>query len=302
MENKKIDGIKISKILYEELKKYVEDKSQKPKIIDISIGDDFGSLMYAKMKKQTIERETGFEFISKHFESTTSEELIKYIKELNQDITINGIMIQLPLPGELGKYEREILDTIDPNKDVDGLTTTTAGKLFTNQKGFAPCTPLGIITLLKVYNIELVGKNVVIINRSNIVGKPLEQLFLKENATTTVCHSKTKNLKDITSTADILIVALNQQEYITEEYVKENAIVIDVGVHKNSEGKTVGDVDLDSVYNKVELITPPTGAVGPMTITMLAYNSAKSLYGNEIDKVLEQGIVKAKELIKKNNL
>ena len=296
---KRIDGKTISKVLYQELKEYAQNQSKKPKIVDISIGEDFGSLMYAKMKKQTIERETGFEFISKHFESITREELINYVTELNNDENINGIMMQLPLPKDLRKFEREILDTINPSKDVDGLTTITAGKLFTNQNGFAPCTPLGIITLLKVYDIDLVGKNVVIINRSNIVGKPLEQLFLKENATTTVCHSKTKNLSDITKKADILVAGLNQQEYITEEYVKDNAIVIDVGVHKNNEGKTVGDVAFNSVYDKVELITPPTGAVGPMTITMLAYNSAKSLYGDEIDKVLEKGIEKAKELIKK---
>lgn len=300
MENKKIDGRQVSKILYEELKNYSLNKDKKPKIVDISIGEDFGSLMYAKMKKQTIERETGFEFESKHFENVTKEELIDYINELNTDENINGIMMQLPLLGELRYHEREILDTIDPKKDVDGLTTTTAGKLFTRQKGYAPCTPLGIITLLKVYDIDLVGKNVVIINRSNIVGKPLEQLFLRENATTTVCHSKTKNLSDITKQADILVAALNQQEYITEEYVKDNAIVIDVGVHKNNEGKTVGDVDFNSVYDKVHLITPPTGAVGPMTITMLAYNSAKGLYGEDIDEVLEKGIEKAKKLLKNN--
>lgn len=301
MENKKIDGKTVSKVLYEELKNYAQNKEKKPKIVDISIGEDFGSLMYAKMKKQTIERETGFEFESKHFESVTKDELKDYINQLNQDEDINGIMLQLPLPGDLKYYEREILDTIDSTKDVDGLTTTTAGKLFTSQKGFVPCTSLGIITLLKVYDINLVGKNVVIINRSNIVGKPLEQLFLMENATTTLCHSKTENLKDITSRSDILIAALNKQEYITEEYVKEDAVVIDVGVHKNSEGKTVGDVNFKSVYNKASLITPPTGAVGPMTISMLAYNAAKSLYGNEIDTILENGIEKAKELIKKNN-
>jgi len=299
MKNKRIDGKTVSKVLYEELKNYAESKDKKPKIVDISIGEDFGSLMYAKMKKQTIERETGFEFVSKHFEDITKEELIAYVNKLNNDEDITGIMMQLPLPGELRYHEREILDTINPEKDVDGLTTNTAGKLFTRQKGFAPCTPLGIITLLKVYDIDLVGKNVVIINRSNIVGKPLEQLFLNENATTTVCHSKTRNLSDITKNADILVAALNKQEYITEEYVKDNAIVIDVGVHKNSEGKTVGDVDFNSVYDKVELITPPTGAVGPMTITMLAYNSAKGLYGAEIDKVLETGIEKAKKLVKR---
>lgn len=300
MENKKIDGKTVSKVLYEELRRYAENKNKKPKIVDISIGEDFGSLMYAKMKKQTIERETGFEFISKHFETISKEDLINYINELNNDSSINGIMLQLPLPGELRYHEREILDTIDYKKDVDGLTTTTAGKLFTNQPCLAPCTPLGIITLLKVYDIDLVGKNVVIINRSNIVGKPLEQLFLKENATTTVCHSKTENLKDITKTADILVAALNKQEYITDEYIKEEAIVIDVGVHKNSEEKTVGDVDFNSVYEKVTLITPPTGSVGPMTISMLAYNAAKSLYGEEINQVLENGVQKAKQLIKNN--
>lgn len=298
MENKNIDGKTVSQILYQELRKYTETKSKKPTIVDISIGEDFGGLVYAKMKKQTLEREVNFDFINKHFKTITKDNLIAYINELNANSSIDGIMIQLPLPADLEKYEREILDTIDYKKDIDGLTTTTLGKLFTNQSCLAPCTPSGIINLLKIYNVDLIGKNVVIINRSNIVGKPLEQLFLLENATTTLCHSKTKELKDITSKADILVVAMNKQEYITDEYIAPGAIVVDIGVHKNHDGKIVGDVSYSSVYDKISLITPPTGSVGPMTIAMLAYNAAKSLYGEEINDVLERGIEKSKKIIR----
>lgn len=295
--NKKISGTEVSKILYEELRDYLKGKDKLPKIVDISIGNDFGGQMYASMKKKKVETETGFPFESRHYDDISYDELIKVIEDINNDKDIYGVMIQLPLPGELKSREREILDHISSNKDVDGLTSTSAGNLIVGKSCFEPCTPKGIIMLLKAYGIDIVGREVCIINRSNIVGKPLEQLFLKENATTTICHSKTKNLKEVVSRADIVVAALNKQEMITSEYIKEGAVVIDVGVHRNSEGKTVGDVDFNNVYDKCSLITPPTGGVGPMTICMLGYNSAYSIYGDEVLDVLDKAVEKAKELI-----
>lgn len=296
---KKLSGTEVSKILYQELKEYISKQQTKPNVVDISIGDDFGSLKYAEMKKEKITKEAGFGFKSVHYDEISKEELINYINKLNEKTDINGIMIQLPLPSYLSEYEREILDTIDFTKDIDGLTSRSAGLLMVGADCLIPCTPLGIITLLKAYDIPLAGKKVSIINRSNIVGKPLEQLFLRENATTTLCHSKTLNLESITSEADILVAALNQREFITEKYVKEGAIIIDVGVHQNEQNKTVGDVDFNSVYEKSSFITPPTGGIGPMTITMLAFNSAKSLYGKDIDEVLNNGIEIARKTLKR---
>lgn len=296
MEQKELDGIKVSNILYEELRNYIGNK-KKPVIIDISIGENFGGLMYSKMKQKKINKETGIDFKSIHFENIEYKELIEYIHSLNNDENINGIMIQLPLPDYLKKYEREILNTIDNRKDIDGLTTNSLGCLNSEMDTFIPCTALGIETLLKSYNICLEGKTVAIINRSNIVGKPLMHLMLRNNATPIICHSKTNNLKQITSKCDIIVVAMNKKEYITREYVKDNAIVIDVGVHKNEEGKTVGDINYKDIFDKASLISPPTGSVGPMTICMLAYNATKSVYGKDIDTLLENGIEKVKKFI-----
>ena len=291
---KLIKGTEVSKILYEELREYLKEKDKLPKIVDISIGNDFGGQMYASMKKKKVEAETGFPFESRHYDDISYDELIKVIEDINNDEDIYGVMLQLPLPGELKSREREILDHISSNKDVDGLTSTSAGNLIVGKSCFEPCTPKGIIMLLKAYGVEISGKRVCIINRSNIVGKPLEQLFLMENATTTVCHSKTVELVDVVKDADIVVAALNKKEFIDSSYIKEGAIVIDVGVHRNDEGKTVGDVKYDDVYDKCSLITPPVGGVGPMTICMLGYNSAYSMYGDEVFEVLDRGIEKAK--------
>ncbi len=296
--DKKINGLQVSDILYEELGTYLLKKDKKVNVVDISIGDDFGGKMYSKMKQKRITSKTGIGFRSTHFDRITEEYLKMYLNFLNDDKEVTGIMLQLPLPDYLKEEEREILDCIDPKKDIDGLTSISIGKLVTGEESLIPCTPHGIETLLKVYDISLEGKTVAIINRSNIVGKPLTHLMLKNNATPIICHSKTKDLKNITKTCDIVIAALNKPEYITSDFIKEGAVVIDVGVHKNKEGKTVGDVDFNDVYEKASFITPPTGAVGPMTICFLAYNSAKSVYGEEVDRVLEQGIEKAKEKIK----
>lgn len=298
--DKKINGLQVSSILYEELRNYLVKRDKKVNVVDVSVGNDFGGQMYAKMKKKKIQKETGIDFQSVHFDNPSLEELEDYIKSLSENPSITGIMIQLPLSEDLRLYERRILDTISPQKDIDGLTTTSIGRLTLNEDALIPCTPHGIETLLKAYEVPLVGKKVAIINRSNIVGKPLAHLMLRNHATPIICHSKTPDLASITKNCDIVVAALNRQEYITRDFIKEGAIVIDVGVHKNQEGKTVGDVDFDDIYPKASLITPPTGAVGPMTICMLAYNSAKSVYGEEVDEVLEQGISKAKTLIKSN--
>ena len=265
--DKKINGLVVSDVLYDELNKYLLQKDVIPRVVDISIGDDFGGQMYAKMKEKKITDRTLIDFISVHFNEMKIEELEEYIKKINLDKSITGLMIQLPLPDNLKGAERRLLDMINPNIDVDGLTSLSMGKLSVLDVSLIPCTPLGIETLLKSYDVTLEGKKVAIINRSNIVGKPLAHLMLRNNATPVICHSKTS----------------------------------DVGVHKNKEGKTVGDVDFLDVYPKASLITPPTGAVGPMTICMLAYNCAKSVYGQEVDDVLEEGIRKAKKLIKEKN-
>ena len=298
--DKKINGLQVSSILYEELRNYLVKRDRTVNVVDVSVGNDFGGQMYAKMKKEKIQQETGIDFHSVHFENPSVEEFEAYIKSLSEDPKITGIMIQLPLSKSLQPYERRILDRISSEKDIDGLTTTSIGRLALNEDALIPCTPHGIETLLKAYEIPLAGKKVAIINRSNIVGKPLAHLMLRNHATPVICHSKTTGLASITKDCDIVVAALNRQEYITRDFIKEGAIVIDVGVHKNQEGKTVGDIDFDDIYPQASLITPPTGAVGPMTICMLAYNSAKSVYGEEVDEVLEQGISKAKTLIKSN--
>lgn len=299
---KRIDGTLVSKILYDELNSFLDEKKDESrgKVKIISVGDDFGSQMYGKMKKKKLTEIMGYSVDADHYDEISLEDLIKVINDSNEDSSINGIMLQLPLPKDLARYERMILDQIDSKKDVDGLTSASLGKLMVGSSALESCTPKGIITLLKVYGVELLGKKVCIINRSNIVGKPLAHMFLKENATPIICHSKTSNLKDVSSDCDIVVAACNKQELIDSSYIKDDAVVIDVGVHKNSDGKTVGDVSYDDCYYKCSLITPPTGGVGPMTICMLAYNTAKAKYGDEVEMVLDRGIEKAKMLIKKS--
>ncbi len=299
---KRMNGALVSEVLYDELIKYLDEighETTRPCVKIISVGDDFGSQMYGKMKKKKLSEKLSYIVDSIHYDDISVEELILAIKEANSDEMVDGIMLQLPLPMELREYERSILDAIAVDKDVDGLTSGSLGKLIVNESSLESCTPKGIITLLKVYGIDLIGKNVCIINRSNIVGKPLGHMFLREDATPVICHSKTEGLKNITSSCDIVVAAVNRCEMINQEYIKDGAVVVDVGVHKNSEGKTVGDVNQDDVYDKCSLITPPVGGVGPMTICMLAYNSAKAKYGDEVDDVLEKGIEKAKVLVRR---
>ena len=292
--NKDIITNKITKILYKELNNYLNNKDIIPNIINISIGSEYSKEVFSNMKEKTLSKETIIKYKNIYFDKITYQELIKKIQELNNDKDITGITICLPLPDYLKEYERKILDTISPIKDIEGLTSTSLGLLLTNQDTFIPCTALAIETLLKIYNIPLEGKKVSIINRSNIIGKPLFNLMLRNNATPIMCHSKTNNLANITSQSDIVVAALNKPQYIKKEYLKDDSIVIDVGIHKNNLGQTVGDVNYKDVINKVSLITPPTNSIGPMTICMLAYNSAKALYKEEVTNNLEYAINKAK--------
>lgn len=272
-----IDGRKISAMIKDELK----EKAAKLKengidvtLAVIQVGNDPASSVYVGNKKKACEY-TGINSIAYELEeNTTQEELIKLIGELNDRADVNGILVQLPLPAHID--EDLIIKTISPLKDVDGFHPQSVGALSIGQKGFVSCTPAGIIQLLKRSNIGIEGKECVIIGRSNIVGKPMALLMLRENATVTICHSRTRNLKDVCKRADILIVAIGKPKMITREYVKEGAVVIDVGIHRLETG-LCGDVDFDDVEPVCSAITPVPGGVGPMTIAMLMNNCISSV-------------------------
>lgn len=271
-----IDGKKESDLIKQQLKEEIISKKLNPKLVVIQIGDDERSNIYVKNKEKSCEK-IGIQFqLNKYPQSTKEETIIKDIENLNNDSTINGIILQLPIPENFNTHK--ILNTINYKKDVDGLTDINLGKLMSNQECFSSCTPNGILYLLKKYNIELSKKNVVIIGRSLLVGKPLALLLLKENATVTICHTKTKDIKEYTKNSDILIVATGQKHLINKDYIKENSVIIDVGI--TSENKKIyGDVDFESVRDFVKYITPVPGGVGPMTIAMLLKNVVKSCEG-----------------------
>lgn len=268
-----IDGKKISAEIKEELKEQVKQLKEQGKKITlavIQVGDDAASTVYVRNKKKACEY-IGINSLSFELkESTTEEELLGLIDDLNKNDDVNGILVQLPLPGHIN--EDKVIEAIDSKKDVDGFHPMSVGALSIGKKGFVSCTPAGIIQLLKRSNIEIEGKECVVVGRSNIVGKPMAMLLLRENGTVTVAHSKTKNLKEVTRRADILVAAVGKPKFITADYVKEGAVVIDVGIHRNEDNKLCGDVDFDSVVDKVSAITPVPGGVGPMTIAMLMYN------------------------------
>ena len=272
--NNIIDGKASSIKIKEELKTYVESLDEKPGLVVIQVGDNPASNTYVKNKKLAAEY-IGINFFHyKYEENTSEEELINKIKELNNDNSVDGIIVQLPLPK--GFNETKIINYIDPNKDVDGLTELNAGKLVNNEDCLSSCTPTGIMKLLEMYNVEIEGKNAVVVGRSILVGKPIATMLLNKNATVSICHSKTKNLKEITKNADILVVATGHINTITEDMVNENTVVIDVGINRNEENKLCGDVDFNNIKDKVKLITPVPGGVGPMTVAMLNYNVIKS--------------------------
>lgn len=273
-----IDGKAISLQIKEELKQKAteyKERGTEVTLAVIQVGNDPASSVYVGNKKKACEfvgiRSLAYELP----EETTQEELISLVNELNERADVNGILVQLPLPSHIN--EDFVIKTIAPEKDVDGFHPQSVGALSIGQKGFVSCTPAGVIELLKRSNIEIAGKECVVVGRSNIVGKPMALLMLRENATVTICHSRTKDLKEVTKRADILIVALGKPRFITSDYVKDGAVVIDVGIHRDENNKLCGDVDFADVEGKVEAITPVPGGVGPMTIAMLMNNCIESI-------------------------
>lgn len=275
---KLIDGKRISQEIKDELKAEVADLAQQGKTASlavIQVGGDPASSVYVRNKKNACAY-IGIGSESYELpEETTEGELLNLIRELNQKEEVHGILVQLPLPSHID--EEKVILAINPSKDVDGFHPQSAGAMLIGSKGFLPCTPAGVIQLMKRSGVEMEGKNCVIVGRSNIVGKPMAMLMLRENATVTIAHSKTKNLKELCKQADILIVAIGKPKFITEEYIKEGAVVIDVGIHRLEGKKLCGDVDFDAVEPHVSAITPVPGGVGPMTIAMLMNNCVETM-------------------------
>lgn len=276
-----INGKKISQDIKDELKEKVSGLKEEnivPTLAVIQVGDDKASSVYIANKKKACDY-IGMGSQTIHLpEDTTEEELLKKVEDLNHDQEVSGILVQLPLPKHIN--EDIVIQNILPSKDVDGFHPENVGRLSIGGKGFTSCTPYGIIELLKRSNISIEGKECVVVGRSNIVGKPMAMLLLRENGTVTICHSKTKDLKEVTRRADILIVAIGKPKFITAEFVKEGAVVIDVGIHRNPDNSLCGDVDFTDVEGKVSAITPVPGGVGPMTIAMLMSNCVESAENN----------------------
>ena len=278
-----IDGKTISAQIKDELKREVSEKGIKACLAVIQVGNDPASTVYVGNKKKACEY-IGIGSRSYELgEDTTEEELLDLIDKLNDDDEINGILVQLPVPAHIN--EKKIINRISPLKDVDGFHPESVGNLCIGQEGFVSCTPAGIIELLKRSDISIEGKECVVIGRSNIVGKPMALLLLANNGTVTVCHSRTKNLKEICKRADILVAAVGKPKMIDSGYIKEGAVVIDVGIHRMDNGKLCGDVDYDDVAVHTSAITPVPGGVGPMTIAMLMVNCVKSAKRGESDAV-----------------
>lgn len=272
-----INGKKLAKEIREDLRikcEELKEKGIKPKLAVIMVGDDKASQVYVRNKSKVCD-EIGIEFEEYLLDANIEQKvLIDLIEKLNKDKNIHGILLQSPIPEHLDI--NEAFRAIAPEKDVDGFNPLNVGKLCLNQDTFVSCTPYGIMKMFEAYNIDLTGKNVTILGRSNIVGKPLIQCCLNKNATVTVCHSKTKDLKQHTQNADVVIAAIGKSKFVTEDMIKSGAVVIDVGINRSDDGNITGDVDFDSVYNKASYITPVPGGVGPMTIAMLMNNVIKA--------------------------
>lgn len=271
---KRIDGKAISQMVKDELKERVKEEHIDATLAVIQVGNDPASTVYVGNKKKACEyigiRSLAFELP----EETKEEQLLELVGELNEREDVDGILVQLPLPSHMD--EDKVIQAISPKKDVDGFHPQSVGALSIGQPGFVSCTPAGVIQLLKRSGVGIEGKECVIVGRSNIVGKPMALLMLRENATVTVCHSRTKDLKEVTKRADILIVAIGKPKFITKEYVKEGAVVIDVGIHRGADNKLCGDVDFEDVKPITSAITPVPGGVGPMTIAMLMNNCVEA--------------------------
>jgi methylenetetrahydrofolate dehydrogenase (NADP+)/methenyltetrahydrofolate cyclohydrolase len=272
-----IDGKEIARekkaLISEEVEKLKKDGIV-PGLAVILVGNDPASKTYVSNKERTC-RELGMHSVLIELPETVSEQaLLNQVAELNEDSSIHGILVQMPLPDHIN--ETKVIETISPEKDVDGFHPVNVGRMMTGQDSFLPCTPYGVMEMLDYIGADIAGKHVVVVGRSNIVGKPAGQLFLNKNATVTYCHSKTTDLKAFTRQADILVAAVGKVNLITKDHVKDGAIVIDVGMNRNSEGKLCGDVDFSNVREIASYITPVPGGVGPMTITMLMFNTLKA--------------------------
>ena len=268
-----LDGKKLRDKIFEDLKTKLDKMEKKPTLAVILVGENPASQIYVRNKKKTAEK-LGINSISIEYPSDITEsELLQKIEELNNDENVTAILVQLPLPAHIDK--NKVIDKILPQKDVDGLTPYNLGKLFSGEEPYVyPCTPKGILLLLDEYNIELEGRHVVVVGRSNLVGKPVAQLLLKRNATVTMCHSHTKNLANITKTADIIVSAVGKN-VIGEKMLKSNCVVVDVGIFRDENGKISGDVDFENVSKVAAYISPVPGGVGPMTIASLMLNTVE---------------------------
>ncbi|WP_143314333.1 bifunctional methylenetetrahydrofolate dehydrogenase/methenyltetrahydrofolate cyclohydrolase [Clostridium sp. HBUAS56017] len=277
-----INGKEIAANIKEEIKSFVENRAENnkriPKIASILVGNDGGSIYYMN-NQEKVATSLGLLFKKVILEDSIKEDnLIDEIHKLNNDMNVDGIILQLPLPKHID--EKKVVAEISPEKDIDCLTVESQGKLYMGEAGFLPCTPNSVLTLLKSLKMSLEGKEVVVLGRSNIVGKPAAQLLLNENSTVTICHSRTVNLKEVCKRADILVVAIGKPRFVDETFIKDGAIVIDVGT-SSVEGKITGDVDFDKVINKASFVTPVPGGVGALTTTLLIKNACEALKNNE---------------------
>ena len=271
-------GNELSKCIREkmqvEIQEYIEKGYRKPTLAIMVVGNDEGSKSYviSIMKACT---NVGIETVKYEYEDTVSQEtLVNTINMVNNNAEIDGIIIQMPLPKHIDT--EALIECMDPSKDVDGLTSSNVAKLYMKQKGMVPCTPKAVMRMLEEYHVDLAGKEVVVIGRSHSVGRPVAQLLLNENATVTVCHSRTKNLAEVSRRAEVLVVAIGKARFVKEDWINENCVVVDVGVNVDEHGKLCGDVDFDSILNKASLITPVPKGVGPVTTTMLMENVLES--------------------------
>ncbi len=266
-----IDGKSVAAEMRQELKEKIDKMSRKPGLAVVIVGQDPASTIYVRNKIKACE-ELGIRSYSYELpENSTQEQVESLLKELGQDDNVDGILLQLPLPKHLN--ENSAVACIPVEKDVDGFSAENLGLLLQNKAKIVACTPLGVMKMLEKYGVDPKGKHAVIVGRSETVGKPMALLLLNANATVTICHSKTKNIKEICKQADILVAAVGKAKFITEDMIKDGAVVIDVGINRNQDGKLCGDVDFENVKEKTSYITPVPGGVGPMTITMLMYNT-----------------------------
>ena len=268
-----LDGKKLRDKILAELKLKIDKFEKKPTLVVILVGENSASKIYVNNKKKTAEKLGINSKVLQYPQNITEAELLNKIEELNNDDTVTALLVQLPLPEHISK--ETVINTINPKKDVDGFTPENFGKLFSGEEPTVyPCTPKGIMLLLAEYNIEVEGKHVVIVGRSNIVGKPLSQMMLNKNATVTICHSKTQNLADIIKTADVVVSAVGKN-VIKGEMLKNDCVIVDVGIFKDENGKTRGDVDFETAFHIASYISPVPGGVGPMTITSLMLNTVE---------------------------